>query len=134
LRGTGEWRDAYFELPNVNFEGVNQGPQSLVRYQTSRAVAADPNSGNVHVSRVRYDVVRPCGLYQGINMFQKMTINPAAPSASVNWFGQATLQAAPLLTGAWADVLSVTNTLTNSYLPPVPLSSQFFRLKFRPLP
>src|SRR5262249_15486636 len=31
LQGTGTWRDAHFELVDVNFNGVNQGPQSVVR-------------------------------------------------------------------------------------------------------
>jgi hypothetical protein len=37
-----EWLDAYFELPDANFSGVNQGPQSLVRYETTPAKAGDP--------------------------------------------------------------------------------------------
>jgi len=134
LQGTGRWRDAFFELANANFEGVNQGPQSLVRYQTGRAVPADPTSGNVHVSRVRYNVIRPCGPNQGINMFQFMRIRSAAPSVSVSWFGQATLQSSLSVTGSWSDLLSLTNYQTNSYVPPTPASSQYFRLKFRPLP
>ena len=32
LQGTGKWVDAYFYLPNVNFYGVNQGPQSVVSF------------------------------------------------------------------------------------------------------
>jgi hypothetical protein len=134
LTGSGLWKTAYFELPNVNFAGVNQGPQSLVRYQTTRAVPADATSGNVHVSRVRYDVIRPCGPYIGINMFQFMAARNAAPSVNVTFFGQATLQSALAVTGAWSDVISYTNNQTNSFAPPTPISSKFFRLKFRPLP
>ena len=70
LRGTGKWLDAYFELPDANFAGVNQGPQSLVRYQTIPAKPGDPTSGYVHVTRVRYAVIRPCGPYAGINLLQ----------------------------------------------------------------
>lgn len=134
LKGTGKWVDAYFELPNVNFNGVNQGPQSVVRYQTTRANSADTNSGNVAVSRVRYDVVRPCGPNQGIKMFQSLTITNDVPAAKVGWFGTATLETAPLPTGTWSTVLSVTNTLTNSYSPPAAGKSQYFRLRFPPLP
>ncbi len=61
LQGTGKWLDAYFELPDANFNGVNQGPQSLVRYETTPAVAGDATTGYIHVSRVRYAVIRPCG-------------------------------------------------------------------------
>jgi len=134
LQGTGSWRDAYFELPNVNFNGVNQGPQSVVRYQTTPANPADPTSGYVHVSRVRYNVVRPCGPYQGINMFQTLAITNGNSNVSVEWFGTATLQAAPLITGTWTDVQSVTNASKNSFVPPAPQNSQFFRLKYPPLP
>jgi len=134
LEGTGQWRDAYFELPNVNFNGVNQGPQSLVRYQTTPANPADPTSGYVHVSRVRYDVVRPCGPYQGINMFQTLNITNATDHVGVQWFGTATLQSAPTLSGAWSNVLSTTNALNNNYVPGPAANAPFFRLKFPPLP
>ncbi len=134
LAGTGQWRDAYFELPNVNFNGVNQGPQSLVRYQTTPANAADPTTGYVHVSRVRYDVVRPCGLHQGINMFQTLQITNSTGNATVGWFGTATLESAPSATGSWTDVVSLTNTVRNSYSPTAPKQSQLFRLRYPPLP
>ncbi len=134
LQGTGKWRDAYFELPNVNFNGVNQGPQSLVRYQTTPANAADPTTGYVHVSRVRYDVVRPCGPYQGINMFQTLNITNAIDHVGVGWFGTATLQAAPVASGTWTNVQSTTNALKNNYVPAATINSDFFRLKFPPLP
>jgi hypothetical protein len=134
LTGSGKWKVAYFELPNVNLSGVNQGPQSAVRFQTDPATNGVPASGYIHVTRVRYNVVRPCGSYEGINMFQRLSINQNSPSATVGWFGQAALQAATKLTGAWTDLTSVTNTTTNSYTAPVPLPSQFFRLKFPPVP
>jgi hypothetical protein len=134
LQGTGTWRDAYFELPNVNFNGVNQGPQSLVRYQTTPANPADPTTGYVHVSRVRYDVIRPCGPYEGINMFQTLTITNAANNVSVGWFGTATLQSAPTISGTWTNVVSLTNTLKNSYGPSTPRNLDFFRLQYPPVP
>jgi hypothetical protein len=134
LQGTGKWRDAYFELPNVNFNGVNQGPQSLVRYQTTPANAADPTTGYVHVSRVRYDVIRPCGPYQGRNMFQTLNITNAIDHVGVGWFGTATLQSAPGLSGTWTNVQSTTNALRNNYVPAATINSDFFRLKFPPVP
>ena len=134
LEGTGKWRDAYFELADVNFNGVNQGPQSLVRYQTTPANPADPTTGYVHVSRVRYDVIRPCGAYQGINMFQTVNITNSSGQVSVGWFGTATLQSAPTISGNWTDVLGTTNTLNNSYTPTTPKNEDFFRLKYPPLP
>ena len=134
LQGTGKWQDAHFELPNVNFNGVNQGPQSLVRYQTTAANAADPTTGYVHVSRVRYDVIRPCGPYQGINMFQTLNITNAIDHVGVGWFGTATLQSAPVASGTWTNVQSTTNSVKNTYVPAGAIKSDFFRLKFPPLP
>jgi hypothetical protein len=134
LTGSGKWKVAYFELPNVNLAGVNQGPQSVVRFQTDPATNGVPASGYIHVSRVRYDVFRPCGDYQGINMFQNVSIAKTNPTASVGWRGQATLQSAAGLKGGWSNAVSVINTVTNSYVPPAGPPSQFFRLKFRPVP
>jgi hypothetical protein len=128
------WRDAYFELPNVNFNGVNQGPQSLVRFQTTPANAADPTTGYVHVSRVRYDVVRPCGPNQGINVFQTLQVTNPSGNAQVGWFGTATLQSVDTITGTWTNLLSVTNALKNTYSPATPKQAQFFRLQYPPLP
>ena len=59
LEGSGEWRDAYWELPNVKFNGVNQGPQAAARFVAS---------GKVAVTRVRYAVIRPCGPNAGKNL------------------------------------------------------------------
>ena len=70
LTGSDKWLDAYFELPDANFNGVNQGPQSLVRYETSPATPGDAASGYVHVCRVRYAVIRPCGPYAGVNVLE----------------------------------------------------------------
>jgi hypothetical protein len=134
LTGTGKWLEAYFELPNVNFQGVNQGPQSLVRFQTTRAVASDTTSGYVHVSRVRYDIVRPCGPYIGINMLQNVGILSLTNQPTLQWFGTATLRSAPQVTGPYTDFLSITNAQTNRYAPATLLPQQFFQLKFPPLP
>lgn len=51
LEGTGTWRDAYFEITDVKFTGVNQGPQAAARFAVS---------DKVFFSRVRYGVIRPC--------------------------------------------------------------------------
>lgn len=61
LRGTGRWREAYFEIPDMNFSGVNQGPQAAARFVTS---------GKVLFSRVRYAVIRPCGPDAGVNLLE----------------------------------------------------------------
>jgi hypothetical protein len=59
LEGSGEWRDAYWELPNVKFNGVNQGPQAAARFTSS---------GKVAITRLRYAVIRPCGPKAGENL------------------------------------------------------------------
>jgi hypothetical protein len=58
LQGTDQWRDAYFELPDVKFNGVNQLPQAAARFFVS---------GKIFFSRVRYGVIRPCGPLAGQN-------------------------------------------------------------------
>ena len=130
LQGTGQWVDAYFYLPNVNFYGVNQGPQSVVRLATSPANPADPDTGDIYASRIRYDVIRPCGPFEGINMLQSVSIQPTNNAATVSWFGTATLQSAISVVGQYNNILSVTNTLTNSYTPSGANPAQFFRLQY----
>jgi hypothetical protein len=134
LKGTGKWVDAYFELPNVNFAGVNQGPQSVVRYETSPANATNLDSGDVFVSRVRYNVIRDCGPFEGINMLQSLTVQSTNQNASVNWFGTAALESATGVAGPYASVLSTMNTLTNTYTPPGSNQAQFFKLQYPAYP
>ena len=59
LEGTDTWRDAYFELPDVKFNGVNQGPQAAARFFVS---------GKIFFSRASYAVIRPCGPLAGQNV------------------------------------------------------------------
>jgi hypothetical protein len=129
LQGTGTWQDAYFVMTNVNFTGVNQA-YSVVRFQTGSATNAPSTPADIFVSRIRFDVVRPCGPFEGINMLQTIGITNAATNVAFNWFGTATVQAAPALTGAFANVLSVTNNMTNSYAPPATNQGQFYRLLY----
>jgi hypothetical protein len=67
-------------------------------------------------------------------MLQALGINRTNNQPRLNWFGSATLVGAPAVSGTYSDVLSVTNIATNSYAPPTLQPSQFFRLKFPPLP
>jgi hypothetical protein len=67
LEGTGKWRDAYFEIPDMKFNGVNQGPQAAARF------VFQPNSppyGKIAFSRLRYAVIRPCGPMAGVNLLE----------------------------------------------------------------
>ncbi|MBN8247224.1 MAG: hypothetical protein J0L84_07245 [Verrucomicrobia bacterium] len=58
LEGSDTWRTAYWEIPNMKFLGVNQGPQAAARFVLSN---------KIFVSRVRYGVLRPCGPTAGQN-------------------------------------------------------------------
>jgi hypothetical protein len=129
LKGTGQWVDAYFVVPNVNFNGVNQGPQAVCRFETS---PANPTNAPavIYVSRIRYDVIRPCGPFEGIDMIQSLGVTATNANLNVNWFGTGTLQSAPALTGPYSDVETVVNALTNSYTPPATNSAWFFRLAY----
>jgi hypothetical protein len=62
LEGSGTWKTAYWELPDINFSGVNQGPQAAARFTTS---------GKIWVSRVQYGVIRNCGPDAGVNPLEE---------------------------------------------------------------
>jgi hypothetical protein len=128
LKGTGKWVDAYFELPNANFNGVNQGPQSVCRLATTPANPTNTDTGVIYVSRVRYDVIRPCGPFEGVNMIQSIGINSTNTNGAVSWFGTGTLQAATALKGTYTNVMTTVNTLTNTYVGSN--SPRFFRLEY----
>lgn len=84
LEGTGQWREAYFEIPEIKFNGVNQGPQAAARF-----VFTD----KVYFTRIRYGVIRPCGPFAGINPLEEC--KPADPPIlSINQIesGELTIQ------------------------------------------
>jgi hypothetical protein len=62
LTGSDEWRTAYWEIPDVKFIGVNQGPQAAARFELS---------DKIFFSRVRYAVIRPCGPLEGVNLLEE---------------------------------------------------------------
>ena len=90
--------------------------------------------GVVFVSRIRYDVIRPCGPFEGINMLQSIGIQQTNQAPRVTWFGSATLQSTTAVGGPYTNIMSVTNTLTNAYAPTGFNPSQFFRLQYPPYP
>lgn len=77
LEGTGVWREAYFEIPAIKFSGVNQGPQAAARF-----VASD----KIHISRVRYGVIRECGPTAGVNPLAGCLLPPVvlAPDLKIS--------------------------------------------------
>jgi hypothetical protein len=58
LEGTDQWRTAYWEISDMKFNGVNQGPQAAARFVLS---------DKIFVTSVRYGVIRPCGPQAGVN-------------------------------------------------------------------
>src|ERR1044071_5502768 len=69
LKGSDRWLDAYFELPDVKFNGVNQGPQAAARFAVNKPAGSQDLPG-VYFTRVRYAVIRPCGTLAGVNMLE----------------------------------------------------------------
>jgi hypothetical protein len=69
LEGTGAWRDAYFEITDVKFNGVNQGPQAAARFVVSDVDVPDLGRipAKIAISRLRYGVIRPCGPEANVN-------------------------------------------------------------------
>ncbi|MDA7632057.1 hypothetical protein N8778_04440 [Verrucomicrobia bacterium] len=74
LRGTGQWREAYFEIPEIKFNGVNQGPQAAARF-----VFTD----KIFFTRIRYGIIRPCGPFAGINPLEACK-PPEPPTLSIH--------------------------------------------------
>jgi hypothetical protein len=69
LEGTGTWRDAYFEITDVKFNGVNQGPQAAARFAVSDVALPEGGTApaKIAISRLRYGVIRPCGPQANVN-------------------------------------------------------------------
>lgn len=134
LQGTGAWQDAYFVLTNVNFTGVNQS-YSVVRFQTGPATNNPTNAADIFISRIRFDVARPCGPFEGINMLQPLGITSTTNSGvAVNWVGTATLQSATDVLGPFVNATNVVNNVGNTYSPPAGNGANFFRLAYPPYP
>ena len=118
----------------MNFNGVNQGPQSVCRFETTPPPGSSTPAA-IYVSRIRYDVIRPCGAFQGINMLQSVGIGATNSSVSVSWFWTATVQSALAVKGPYSNALTLTNNMTNSYTPPSATNlAKFFRLQFPSYP
>jgi hypothetical protein len=135
LAGSDEWRTAYWEIPDIKFNGVNQGPQAAARF------VAD---NKIFVSRVRYTVIRPCGPLQGVNLLEDC--RPAEPpvlgfmrSASdvirLSWpvalEGFALEQSSSLDTPVWEPVTLTPELEGDNHVISLPLpvsGSTFYRL------
>lgn len=83
LEGTGKWREAYWEIPNVKFNGVNQGPQAAARFATT---------GKILVTSLRYAVIRPCGPKAGVNLLAACKPAPPEVNLTVTKLGNGSLK------------------------------------------
>jgi hypothetical protein len=128
LQGSGKWQEAVFELPNVNFQNLsgNGLGQNVCRFASSAPIS---------ISRLRCNVLRPTGPFEGIDYLQTLDLNSStnAPLA-LNWRGTASVQSAPALTGPYGSVYSVTNTANNVYPAPLTNNAGFFRLQWPAYP
>jgi hypothetical protein len=129
LQGTGKWVDAYFEVYNANFSATptfSGTPNFVCRYASSAPI---------YISRVRYNVIRPCGQYEGVAYLQgNVGITQTNAGVMLNWRGTASLQASAVVSGSYNNIVTVTNTLTNSYTVPATNNAQFFKLQFPSYP
>ena len=69
VEGTDVWRTAVWQIDDVNFTGVNQGPQAAVRFWFTDACA-------VHISRVQYGIIRPKGAQAGKDPLAGLPVTP----------------------------------------------------------
>ena len=133
LQGTGKWRDAYWELGSIFLKGVGQ----------THAAARFECDSPIHISRIRYAVIRPCGATAGQNSLRNPVLLTAAPDTNslvrLSWHyqaPQAVLQGTPTLGGAWSPFAGtpVVEGGEQSVLRfgPTNASSQFFRLNLTP--
>ena len=130
LQGTDQWRDAYFELPDVKFNGVNQGPQAAARFFVS---------GKIFFSGARYGVIRPCGPLAGQNpvadcgavplviRLEGANVRLSWTSSLADWGLQSTTS---LSSPDWQPVPGTPEVNGNERFMLVPLADQaFFRLR-----
>jgi len=133
LTGTDKWREAYWEIGTISLDGVNQHP----------AAARFTCNGPLHISRVRYAVIRPCGAEAGENLLSNTVSLSAVPDTDgllkLSWPAvapQAVVEAAPTIDGPWTPFTGGTLTFEgeNSVLrfDPANADSQYFRLTLTP--
>jgi hypothetical protein len=65
---TDTWKTAVWLVEDVNFTGVNQGPQAAARFWFT-------DGGAIHISRVQYGVFRPVGQYAGVDPMPDLPVN-----------------------------------------------------------
>jgi len=132
LEGTDQWRTAYWEIPDMKFLGVNQGPQAAARFVVS---------DKVFFTRVRYAVIRPCGPKAGVNLLEdckpvtevQLGVKISGNKVEISWPASATdwvLQETPSLSDpAWSAVSTAPVVVGNRLVVEVPIEgTRFYRL------
>ncbi|HWI59914.1 MAG TPA: hypothetical protein VNZ22_21975, partial [Bacillota bacterium] len=101
LQGTGKWRDAYWEIGKIFLKGVGE------RYAAARFQCNAP----IHISRIRYTVIRPCGPTADQNLLSTPVTVAVSPDTNslvrVSWpyqAPQAVLYSTPSLGGIWTPI------------------------------
>lgn len=134
LEGTDQWRTAYWEIPDMKFNGVNQGPQAAARF-----VASD----KIFVSSVKYAVIAPCGPLAGVNLLEsckpatdvKLSVVASGINVKLSWPTTATGFSVEGTTNLsppqWAPVTAAAEVVDGANVVTLPISgtTQFFRLK-----
>jgi len=140
LAGTGTWREAYWEIADVKFSGVNQLPQAAARFNTYPAPEA--TSAKIFFTSIRYAVIRPCGPNAGVNLLEackpvevQLEVGfDTATGIRLAWpvsASGAVLQETPSLSAPeWAPVTQAPEELDGSYVIQLPATDQtrFYQL------
>lgn len=132
LEGTDQWRTAYWEIPDMKFLGVNQGPQAAARFVVS---------DKVFFTRVRYAVIRPCGPKAGVNLLEEckpvtevqLGVRIIGNKVEISWPANATdwvLQETPSLSDpVWSAVSTAPAVVGDQMIVEVPIEgTRFYRL------
>ncbi len=138
LAGSGRWLDAYFELPDVKFYGVNQGPQAAARFAVNKPAGSQSLPG-VYFSRLRYAVIRPCGPTAGVNLLEGCkppSLRPSLGTGSLslmwttNALGYALEMKTDLAEPQWTPVTLTPSTQGDHYIVTLTLTNTqaFYRL------
>lgn len=136
LGGTGSWRDAYWEITDMKFTGVNQGPQAAARFTTIDAAGVH---AKIAVTAVRYGVIRPCGPLAGVNPLEAykpvtLTCERAGNNLKLSWPAAATgyqVQATPSLADPqWGVINTVIEVVNGRNVVTLPANQgmQFYRV------
>jgi hypothetical protein len=133
LEGTDTWRTAYWEITDMKFAGVNQGPQAAARFTAN---------DKIFITRLRYAVIRPCGPTAGVNLLKdckpvtevSLGFERSGNNLKLSWPAEVTgivVQSTPTLANPqWSAVNAAVETAGNQSFVTLPIGSatQFFRL------